>query len=138
MLVLNGTGQGVINNLSVPSLVQPGYAPAGEHLLSVSVVQPELDEATLWDRVAAELRQWFGAGLGDLRPLKQVRIEHALPAQPPAWLDPPERPARLSEGLYVCGDHRLNASIHGAMLSGRHAAEAVLADGHYRHRRPTT
>jgi predicted NAD/FAD-dependent oxidoreductase len=31
-------------------------------------------------------------------------------------------------GLYVCGDHVDNASINGAMESGRRAAEAVLAD----------
>ena len=30
--------------------------------------------------------------------------------------------------MYVCGDHRDNASIQGAMVSGRRAAEAVLAD----------
>jgi hypothetical protein len=28
----------------------------------------------------------------------------------------------------VCGDHRDNASINGAMLSGRRAAEAVIED----------
>jgi predicted NAD/FAD-dependent oxidoreductase len=30
--------------------------------------------------------------------------------------------------LYVCGDHRDNASINGALESGRRAADAVLAD----------
>jgi predicted NAD/FAD-dependent oxidoreductase len=30
--------------------------------------------------------------------------------------------------VYVCGDHRDNASIQGAMVSGRRAAEAVIAD----------
>jgi predicted NAD/FAD-dependent oxidoreductase len=32
------------------------------------------------------------------------------------------------EGLYVCGDHRSPATFDGAMLSGRLAAEAVIAD----------
>ena len=36
--------------------------------------------------------------------------------------------AGIRPGIYVCGDHRDNASIQGAMLSGRRAAEAVLAD----------
>jgi len=35
---------------------------------------------------------------------------------------------RVRPGVYLCGDHRDNASIHGAMVSGRRAAEAVLAD----------
>ena len=35
---------------------------------------------------------------------------------------------QLESGVFVCGDHRDNASIHGAMVSGRRAAEAVLTD----------
>ncbi|MDF2740823.1 MAG: hypothetical protein K0S88_2191, partial [Actinomycetia bacterium] len=31
-------------------------------------------------------------------------------------------------GLYVCGDHRDNASINGALVSGRRTADAVLED----------
>jgi len=40
--------------------------------------------------------------------------------------EPVERPVRLENGLFVCGDHRDTASLHGAMVSGRRAAEAVL------------
>ncbi|CAN5259377.1 hypothetical protein BH20ACT22_BH20ACT22_16410 [soil metagenome] len=39
-----------------------------------------------------------------------------------------ERPVRLAEGLYLAGDHRYTSSIQGALLSGRRAAEAILAD----------
>ncbi len=35
---------------------------------------------------------------------------------------------RLGRGLYVCGDHRADGSINGAMASGRDAAAAVIAD----------
>jgi predicted NAD/FAD-dependent oxidoreductase len=35
---------------------------------------------------------------------------------------------RLEPGLFVCGDHRDSASIQGALVSGRRAADAVLAD----------
>jgi hypothetical protein len=51
----------------------------------------------------------------------------AQPEQRPGALEPVERPVRLESGLFVCGDHRDTASLHGAMLSGRRAAEAVLA-----------
>jgi predicted NAD/FAD-dependent oxidoreductase len=59
------------------------------------------------------------------RHLKTYHIHHA---QPPGTLEPPERPVRLRPGLYVCGDHRDNASINGALASGRRAAAAVLED----------
>ena len=56
------------------------------------------------------------------------RIRHALPSQPVGVLEPWERPVKLRAGLYVCGDHRDNASINGAMVSGRRAAEALAGD----------
>jgi hypothetical protein len=43
----------------------------------------------------------------------------------PAVLTPAERPVRLREGLFVCGDHRDTASIQGAMFSGRRCGLAV-------------
>jgi predicted NAD/FAD-dependent oxidoreductase len=65
-----------------------------------------------------------------VRSWRHLRTYHILPAQPdqlPPALDTPERPVRLAPGLYVCGDHRDTASIHGAMVSGRRAAAALLA-----------
>jgi hypothetical protein len=51
--------------------------------------------------------------------------EGTLAAQaPPTDLS---RPVRLSEGLFVCGDHRDSATLDGALKSGRRAAEAILA-----------
>ncbi len=35
------------------------------------------------------------------------------------------QPARLSDGLFIAGDHRDTASIQGALVSGRRAATAV-------------
>jgi predicted NAD/FAD-dependent oxidoreductase len=33
----------------------------------------------------------------------------------------------VSDGLYVCGDHRDTGSIQGALYSGRRCAEAIVA-----------
>lgn len=52
---------------------------------------------------------------------------YAQPDQSPPALRSVERPVTLAEGLFVCGDHRDTASLHGALLSGRRAAEAVVA-----------
>ena len=62
------------------------------------------------------------------RHLRTYAIAHALPAQPPEALVEPHQRVRLSPGLYACGDYRENASIEGAMVSGRRAAEALLRD----------
>ena len=51
-------------------------------------------------------------------------ISHAQPSQ--RSLEPVERPVDLGDGLFVCGDHRDQASINGALVSGRRAAAAVV------------
>ncbi len=127
-LVLNGEGRGVVNNVAVMSEVSPAYAPVGQALVSVSVVGATPEPEALQARVREELTAWFGGAVSAWRHLRTYVIPNALPAQPPAALEPPRRTVRLSPGLYVCGDHRDNSSIDGALGSGRRAAEAVLVD----------
>jgi phytoene dehydrogenase-like protein len=126
VLVLNGEGAGPVNDLCVPSDVAPSYAPPGAALVSATVLGiPPLDDTEL-DRAARDqLRGWFGARVDDWRLLRALRIPFALPAQPPAVLATAERPVRVREGLFVCGDHRDTASLQGAMVSGRRAAASV-------------
>ncbi len=128
LLVLNGSGQGRIAHLCVPSRVQRSYAPLGQELVAVTLLgdPPEPDER-LEALVQEELTGWFGSGVRAWRPLGVDRVRAALPAQPPGVLEPAERPVALAPGLFVCGDHRDQGSINGALRSGRRAAEALLA-----------
>jgi predicted NAD/FAD-dependent oxidoreductase len=129
MLVLNGDGAGPANNFAVISQVAPSYAPAGKSLISVTVLgTQQLTDQQLSGFVIAQMKNWFGPAASSWRHLKSYRIPHAQPQQYPGALEPPQRPVRIRPGIYLCGDHRDNASINGAMFSGRRAAEAVLAD----------
>ncbi len=135
ILVLNGDGVegvngGPINNFHVASSVAPSYAPSGQALISATVLGEtastyEGDEALEY-AVRAQMSQWFGSEAQGWRHLRTYHIAHAQPQQPVGRLSPPRRPVKLREGLFVCGDHRDTASINGAMVSGRRAAEAVL------------
>lgn len=127
-LVLNGEGRGPVNNLAVMSEVAPGYAPPGQALVSVSVLEVAEDSAELEGRVREQLSEWFGGAVAQWRHLRTYAIPHALPVQTPEALAEPHRRVRLSPGLYVCGDYRENGSIQGAMVAGRRAAEALLQD----------
>ena len=121
-IVVNGEG-GPINNLCVPSEVVAGYAPQGRALVSLTILgagEPDLDA------VGRQLRSWFGSAVADWRHLRSYRIPRALPAYPVGGSV--AQSARLAAGLYACGDHREHPSLNGALLSGRRAAEAVLAD----------
>jgi phytoene dehydrogenase-like protein len=155
ILMLNGEpGTALTNSVVVLSNASAAYAPAGWHLISVSVIgtygpdveptQAEqvarlvaehgLDEAeaakyrtgTVADMVHEELKRWFGNQVSEWRFLRKYRIPHSLPAQPPGSLDPWRRPVAVRDGVFVCGDHRDNGSIDGAMVSGYRAAQAVM------------
>ncbi len=126
-LVLDGTGEGPVNELAVPSNVVENYAPPGRALVSASVLAPRLgdDDEGLEQAARSQLEGWFGPEVREWRLLRIDRIAHALPAQPPGPFEPAPREPRLAERLFVCGDHRDLASLQGAMASGRRAAEAV-------------
>lgn len=124
-LVLNGDGEGPINNLCVPSVVAPGYAPRGCHLVSVTVLHAPLSEDHLLRDVRQQLLDWFGVAANGWEFLGSYHIEHALPDQSVEQGGVVMATLRVQRGLYVCGDHRGTASLNGAMLAGRRAAEAV-------------
>jgi phytoene dehydrogenase-like protein len=128
VLMLDGERRGPVNNLCFPSQIAPAYAPPGATLVSPSVLEGSgLAPAAVEDAARAQLETWFGPQVRSWRHLRTYHILLAQPDQLPPALDTPERPVRLAPGLYVCGDHRDTASIHGAMVSGRRAAAALLA-----------
>lgn len=128
ILVLNGDGQGPINNLCIPSQVSPAYAPDGQSLISVSILDDSLFDESLLQNVNTQLRDWFGEQVDHWRHLKTYRIPYALPAQPPPALSPVTKSIRRADGLFVCGDYLDIASLQGAMVSGRRVAETVISD----------
>lgn len=125
ILLLNGEGVGPVNNLTVLSAVSPDYAPAGRHLISVSVVDPEAAVAPdLEDRVRRHLGEWFGSSMSAWQLLRVYRIPDAVPSQ----RLPEDKSVRLRQGVYQCGDHCGIASLNTALATGTAAAEAVLED----------
>jgi phytoene dehydrogenase-like protein len=130
ILVLNGEGTGCVNNVCVPSNVSRSYAPEGQYLISVSVLgnRDEDEDREIDEEIRKDLTPWFGAQVQSWRYLKSYKIKYALPDQSPPQLATPQRPVKLKPGIYLCGDHRDNASINGAMASGRRTAEAVLKE----------
>lgn len=129
VLFLNGSGQGIVNNMFFASNVAPSYAPAGKALVSVSVIGlcEGVAEEEVVERVVEELSGWFGAAaVGWWKFSRMYRIEYAQPNQcPPTNL---MKEARVKEGLYICGDYVTNATFDGALVSGRKAVEALLKD----------
>ena len=121
ILVLNGNKNGVVNTFCVPSIVASGYAPQGQHLISITVTQDMPDEELL-TKITAEMREWFGEQVDKWQHLKTYRIERAIPL---VTSGVSQKKSHVEDHIYCCGDYMDIPSIHGAMLSGRRAAEEI-------------
>jgi len=129
LLVLDGTGRGPVNNLCVPDRVSPSYAPPDRSLVSATVIGTRsLAREGIWPAAERQLRRWYGPRVEEWERIRAYTIPYALPVAPPARRGPrlPADPGRPA--TYVAGDHTLQPSIEGALLSGRRAAEAVARD----------
>jgi len=125
-LVVNADDEGPIDNLTVPSDVATGYAPPGAALVQVSVraAWPG-GPAALPAEVRRQAAAWFGPATARWTHLATVEVPRALPDESPAARRARPSSARLTEGLFLCGDHCGSASINGALASGRRCAEAI-------------
>lgn len=121
-LVINGEG-GMIDTLTFPTLLHPGYAPEGKHLLSVSSLNPAASE----NGIRRELVRFFGKKAEMWPMLRQFDLPRALPRQSPGHLTQAKRWGKDAQGIYQIGDHLATASIEGALRSGVGVAEEIAA-----------
>ncbi len=127
VLILNGDGVGPVNNVAVMTNVSREYSSTDGALLSVTALSNAPSSSDAAD-VHEQLVDWFGSTASTWRHLKTYHIREALPDQRPPFLDAPDKPVRVSDHVYRCGDYLGTASINGALRSGRRAAEAVQKD----------
>ncbi|MDH6139058.1 phytoene dehydrogenase-like protein [Kitasatospora sp. GP30] len=122
-------GPAPVSHALVLSQVHPSYAPAGRSLVATTVLGRRAwagGPAAAEQLVRARLAELYQVPTRDWEFLSVRHLPDAVPAMPPPHNF--HRPVRVLAGLYVCGDHRDTSSAHGAMVSGRRAALAVLRD----------
>lgn len=72
-----------------------------------------------------QLSDWFG---GVVETWDEVRVDEIAKAQPKQLPGHNGRAsAQLDSGVWIAGDHRRDASINGAIGSGRAVAHAICA-----------
>jgi len=124
-LVLNGDAKGPINNLCVPTELHRNCAPPGKSLVSVTVLAIAGDEAQLERDVRAQLVEWYGEAPKQWGHLRTYAIPEALPLQEPPLLETVQKPVKISDRLFACGDYLSIASIEGAISTGIRCADEI-------------
>ena len=127
-LMVNGENDGVARTVCVLSEAAPSYAPLGRALISVTATEQTGMHGDISQAVRQHLQSWFGSQVNEWRHLRTDRIQRALPPLDVLSTGNRTTSPRLAAGLYLCGDYRESGTLDGALLSGRKAAEAILAD----------
>ena len=124
LLVVEGGGRGAgpVVNTAVMSHAAPSYAPAGRHLVQATTLSGDDGGESA---VREHLTRMYGTTTTAWDLLVRHDIRAALPEQPAPLQH--RQPVDLGGGMFVAGDHRDTASIQGALVSGRRAANAVSA-----------
>jgi glycine/D-amino acid oxidase-like deaminating enzyme len=124
ILQLDGLRRGPVVNAAVVSAAAPAYSPDGRALIAASTVS--LPGPGTERDVRRQLGLMYDTDTADWELLRVDAIAEALPAMPaPLTL---RRPVRLSDTLFVAGDHRDTASQQGALASGARAAAAIESE----------
>ena len=132
-LVLNANPDPFVNNLVLVTNVSPGHAPAGQHLLSCTILGvPDESDETLYQKGLDDLKRIFKgdakaeAALPGYKPLAVYRVPYGQFAQPPG-IHPtlPDNRSGLP-GLFFAAEFTEASSQNAAMISGEKAAKLIL------------
>ena len=118
-LVVDGQNRGPIINSIVISDISSSYAPSGQHLVSTTT-----DLGATESDVRRHLAVMWGMSTHDWQLIAKYEIPAALPIQNVGRAL--TQTVKVSENVFVVGDHRAVPSQQGALFSGRLAAELIL------------
>ena len=118
-LLVDGQNRGPIINTIVVSDISGDYSPAGSHLLSTTT-----ELGTTESDVRRHLSIIWGTSTHDWQLIAKYEIPAALPIQSIGRAL--SQSVKISDEVFVIGDHRAVPSQQGALFSGRLAAELIL------------
>jgi len=118
-LVVDAEKRGPIINTVVISDVSKDYAPIGQHLVSTTT-----DLSATESDVRRHLSVLWQTSTHDWQFIAKYEIPAALPIQSVGRAL--SQSVKISDHLFVAGDHRTVPSQQGALFSGRLAAQLIL------------
>ena len=118
-LLVDGQNRGPVMNSLVISDISNAYAPTGMNLISSTT-----ELGTTDSEVRRHLSTMWGVETRDWQLIAKYEIPSALPLHEVGKAL--TVPTKISENLYVAGDHRTVPSQQGALFSGSLAAQLIL------------
>lgn len=109
----------IVNSIAISNAVS-NYAPENRTLISTSSLTPVSDE-----KIADEMSKFWGIPASAFELVKRYEIKNSLPIFAPAHTGVTS--AHVRENIYRAGDYMTAGSQNGALLSGRLAAQELLA-----------
>ena len=118
-LLIDGQARGPVSNSLVISDISREYAPSGMHLISSTT-----ELGTTDSEVRRHLSIMWGVETRDWQLIAKYEIPSALPLHEVGKTL--SAPTKISDHLYMVGDHRTVPSQQGALFSGSLAAQLIL------------
>ena len=118
-LLIDGQARGPVFNSLVISDISKAYAPVGMNLISSTT-----ELGTTDSEVRRHLSTMWGVETRDWQLIAKYEIPSALPLHEIGKAL--TQPTKISDHLYVAGDHRTVPSQQGALFSGSLAAQLIL------------
>jgi hypothetical protein len=118
-LIIDGQNRGPVINSVVISDISADYAPYGLHLISSTT-----DLSATESDVRRHLSLMWGSSTKDWKLVAKYEIPAALPIQSIGRAL--TQAVKISDVLYVAGDHRSVPSQQGALFTGRLVAQLIL------------
>ena len=118
-LIVDGQNRGPVINSIVMSDISSNYAPLGQHLVSTTT-----DLGATESDVRRHLAIVWGISTHDWQLIAKYEIPAALPIQNIGRSL--TQTVKVSDNIFVVGDHRAVPSQQGALFSGRLAAGLIL------------
>jgi len=129
-LVLNGSGDGLVNHVAPLSSACPSYAPSGKHIASATILgDPSQTDEELAEIAKAEIGEWAPTkGANMWRFIKAYRSSYAQMVQAVGFAEKLPNNSTATNGLYWAGEFTENSSIDGAIRSGMECAALLMSE----------
>ena len=112
----------LINNVAFLSSISSNYSPKSKCLISVSILGLH-DSKSLKNIIQKKLSKYFGGSKQEYDLIKSFELKKATIKHPANYFS--NKLVTSEKNIIVAGDHTVNGSIEGAVISGLNAYKQI-------------